>query len=125
MTAADLIAKLRAHPKACGEFGIICLPEAFAIGLAGVVVQRESTLWVDATDNIDGKNAIRFITWLHGALLLKCDELGLWPQPMLDEPGYHITRTNVLTPQSASIAVYPTVLDAMLAGIEAALQETT
>lgn len=117
MTAADLIALLRSHPKACGALGIIAR------------TPWGDKHWVDCQSRLmdlhtkdHGAPLLAFAEWLTGAATLKADEMGI----DINETRHGwIVTTGHESEQRTLTKLLPTRLHATLAAIEAAITEET
>ncbi len=110
MTAAELIAVLKAHPKACWKLGII---DEYKDG----VVFRHADLMSICTHDFDPREPRRFLNWLTGAAANEFVRRG-WYLPNPTPVGVWVTFTATEITQGDSL------LHALLAAIEAA-EETS
>lgn len=107
--AAQLIADLDAHPKACGMLGL-----RFGLGCAGTPMVSNSCISLLENDTEPWNS--EFSRWLTGACVEKCDELGI----VLDQEEtefrmwYWFNRNTLRSDPHA----YDTRLGAALAALE-------
>jgi hypothetical protein len=114
MTAAELIALLKSHPKACGRLGITNENNANQVFTHAENVGIYINTW-------DPREPSRFLNWLTGAATHWCDEHGVG-QPWITKNKTFRVRGHF--GESGDMRVYRTRSHALLAAIEAA-EETT
>ena len=102
--AAQLIADLDAHPKACGMLGL-----RFGLGCAGTPMVSNSCISLLENDTEPWNS--EFNRWLTGACVEKHIELGIMlPEQQASEWDIHDANGNTFR--------YPTFLAAALAALE-------
>lgn len=117
LTSARLIALLREHPLACGELEIEIDDDYFGDGSNDIYIGTCDSVY-EAMD--DGRP---FRRWLTGALAEAHIERGMALPHGCN--GVWLTHHDVTSKRANDWTYYPTLLHALLAGLESHLKETT